>query len=673
MPWIIRQLIFVLIIGLNNIYYLVIFVPFLASILLLLSGNYFFWKSANLLLFSWQLSLLTFFFTLALTFDFFILKNGKTVEISILNWIDYGCLNIKLAGLFDTLTIVMLLVITVVSLLVQYYSKTYMKYDPHIIRFIAFLFLFTFFMILLVTSNNFIQLFTGWEGVGICSYLLINFWYTRIQANKAAIKAILVNRVGDTALAVGIFLVFVNFQTLDFYILSTLTADIKESSLVNINTIAFFFFLGAMGKSAQIGLHTWLPDAMEGPTPVSALLHAATMVTAGVFLLIRCSFLFQEATYILPIITIIGSLTTFLAASIAIVQNDIKKVIAYSTCSQLGYMFMACGLQSFNGAIFHLYNHAFFKALLFLTAGSIIHALDNEQDLRKMGGLINLLPFSYCMMLIGSLALMGFPFLSGYYSKEFILEISLSHYTIPSHFAFCLGTLSSGCTAFYSMRSLILIFFGNVNSYKKIIMSVHDTPLGMLSPMIVLAFLSLFTGFFSKDFFIGLGTPFWSNSISIYPVQYYNMVNAEFLPFYYKIIPLWFSFTGTTLAFLLFNFLLKNNKIYQFNSYYTFFNKKWFFDLLYNDLIIQRTLSIGYNVTYKLIDRGILETIYITGFSKNYLNLSTLFKQMQAGHPYHYLILGVIGGFYAIVYLVFFFNIKINGGILFLLIYLYHQ
>jgi len=340
-----------------------------------------------------------------------------------------------------------------------------MEHDPHLPRFMSYLSLFTFFMLILITANNFLQMFVGWEGVGLSSYLLINFWFTRIQANKAAIKAMLVNRIGDFALLLAIFTIYFIFNTLDYDIIFCLVPlAIKYQIWVGgftfsiIDTICILLFIGCMGKSAQLGLHTWLPDAMEGPTPVSALIHAATMVTAGVFLITRCSFLFEFSTLTLNLIVFIGSTTSFFAATTGLFQNDIKKVIAYSTCSQLGYMIFACGLSSYEVAIFHLSNHAFFKALLFLGAGSIIHSMSDEQDMRRMGGLRKLLPFSYAIMLIGSLALMGFPFLSGFYSKDIILEIASIKYTNFGQFSAILGTLSAFCTAFYSIRLLFFSF-----------------------------------------------------------------------------------------------------------------------------------------------------------------------------------------------------------------------
>lgn len=375
----------------------------------------------------------------------------------------------------------MLCVVTSISTFVHLYSTSYMENDPHVIRFMSYLSLFTFFMLILVTANNFLQMFIGWEGVGVSSYLLINFWFTRIQANKAAIKAMLINRVGDFALLLAIFTLYFIFNSLDYSIIFSLaplavtTQIIIGSFKINVLDLScILLFLGAMGKSAQLGFHTWLPDAMEGPTPVSALIHAATMVTAGVFLIIRCSYLFEFSPLTLNVIVLIGSCTAFFAATTGLFQNDLKKVIAYSTCSQLGYMIFACGLSSYEVGLFHLSNHAFFKALLFLGAGSIIHALSDEQDLRKMGGLKNILPFSYAIMLIGSLALIGFPFLAGFYSKDVILELSIAKYTTAGHFSFVLGTLAAFCTAFYSTRVLFLVFLANPNGNKKTIQNAHE-------------------------------------------------------------------------------------------------------------------------------------------------------------------------------------------------------
>jgi NADH-ubiquinone oxidoreductase chain 5 len=407
-------------------------------------------------------------------------------------------------SVFDSLTVVMLIVVTFISSLVHLYSISYMSEDPHSPRFMSYLSIFTFFMLMLVTGDNFLQLFLGWEGVGLASYLLIHFWFTRLQADKAAIKAMLVNRVGDFGLALGIFACFTLFQTVDFStIFACASVPINSWIFCNmrfnaITLICILLFIGAVGKSAQIGLHTWLPDAMEGPTPVSALIHAATMVTAGVFMIARCSPLFEYSPTALIVITFAGAMTSFLAATTGILQNDLKRVIAYSTCSQLGYMIFACGISNYSVSVFHLMNHAFFKALLFLSAGSVIHAMSDEQDMRKMGGLASSFPFTYAMMLMGSLSLIGFPFLTGFYSKDVILELAYTKYTISGNFAFWLGSISVLFTSYYSFRLLFLTFLVPTNSFGRDIVRSHDAPIPMAIPLILLAIGSLFVGYLAK-------------------------------------------------------------------------------------------------------------------------------------------------------------------------------
>jgi proton-translocating NADH-quinone oxidoreductase chain L len=387
---------------------------------------------------------------------------------------------------------------------------------------------------MLVTGDNFVILFLGWEGVGLCSYLLISFWYTRLQANKAAIKALVVNRVADFALTIGMVSIFFVFKSLDFHIVFPLAPFFVNSTLVFLGydlpvltLICSLLFIGAMGKSAQIGLHTWLPDAMEGPTPVSALIHAATMVTAGVFLIIKCSPLFEYVPTVLSVITFVGATTAFFSATIGLVQNDIKKVIAYSTCSQLGYMIFACGLSNYHVSLFHLANHAFFKALLFLSAGAIIHSLSNEQDMRKFGGLAPLLPFTSIMLLIGSLSLMGFPFLTGFYSKDLILELALTKYTVEGSFAYCLGLITAFFTSFYSFRVFYMTFIYKNNSFRSVITHVHELPWKMALSLSILSLGSIFLGYVAKDLFVGLGTDFWNHSILILP-EHNNQLDAEF-------------------------------------------------------------------------------------------------------------------------------------------------
>ena len=396
-------------------YLILIFLPLIGSFASGLFGRFIGSKGASFLtVFCLNV---TFFISLIIFYE--VAFVNCFVYIKLITWIDCELFNIDWGFLFDSLTVIMCCVVCFISSIVHLYSTEYMSHDPHLPRFMSYLSLFTFFMLILITADNYVQMFVGWEGVGLCSYLLINFWFTRIQANKAAIKAMIVNRIGDFGLALGIFIIFIKFKAVDYATVFALTPFFVEDNFnfVNFNfnilvLIGFFLFIGAIGKSAQLGLHTWLPDAMEGPTPVSALIHAATMVTAGVFLLARSSPIYEYIPLILNIITIVGASTAFFAATIGLVQNDLKKVIAYSTCSQLGYMVFACGLSNYFVGVFHLINHAFFKALLFLGAGSIIHAVADEQDMRKIGGIKNLIPFTYSMMIIGSLALIGFPFLT---------------------------------------------------------------------------------------------------------------------------------------------------------------------------------------------------------------------------------------------------------------------
>jgi len=549
---------------------------------------------------------------------------------------EYFCANWGLQ--FDSLTVIMLIVVTFISSLVHFYSTEYMAHDPHLPRFMSYLSLFTFFMLILVTADNFVQLFVGWEGVGLCSYLLINFWFTRIQANKAAIKAMVVNRIGDFGLALGIFLIYINFNSVEY---STVFALIPlyEFDFVYffgfnvhlLTLVALLLFIGAVGKSAQLGLHTWLPDAMEGPTPVSALIHAATMVTAGVFLLARCSPIFEYAPNALFVVTLVGAATAFFAASTGLLQNDLKKVIAYSTCSQLGYMIFACGLSNYSVGVFHLSNHAFFKALLFLGAGSVIHAVADEQDMRRMGGLKRLVPFTFAVMSIGSFALMGLPFLTGFYSKDVILEVAFSKYTNVGHFAYSLGTLAAFLTAFYSIRLSFLTFLSEPNGSKPVLLGAHDSPFRMALPLFVLVFPSILIGHASRDLFIGLGTSFWNNAIFIFPSNL-NIIDSEFAPQFFKLLPVLFSMTGAFCAFFFYTFSSKELYLLKTSSLgkkiYNFLSKKWFFDKFYNEFINQALLNFGYQVSYKIIDRGIIEMIGPFGLSKVvYKNTAILARQ----------------------------------------------
>jgi NADH-ubiquinone oxidoreductase chain 5 len=519
------------------------------------------------------------------------------VSIKLMSWIDSEFMLVSWGFNYDSLTVSMLLPVLIVSALVHIYSTSYMGEDPHNQRFFSYLSMFTFFMLMLVTGDNYLVMFIGWEGVGISSYLLINFWFTRLQANKAAIKALVMNRVGDWGFSIGLWAIFWTFGNLDFTTVFSLAPFMNEEL---ITVISICLLIAAMGKSAQIGLHTWLPDAMEGPTPVSALIHAATMVTAGVYLLLRSSPILEYGSTILIIITWVGALTAFFAATTGLLQNDLKRVIAYSTCSQLGYMVFACGLSNYSIGIFHLVNHAFFKALLFLSAGAVIHALNDEQDMRKMGGLVNLLPFTYTMILIGSLSLMALPFLTGFYSKDLILEVAFGQYLFTGNVAYWLGTISAVFTAFYSLRLLALTFLTYPNGPRINYLGTHEAPFIMAVPLVLLAIMSIFFGYVTKDLFIGVGTNFWGNSLFVHP-NHVSLIEAEFaIPTFYKLLPLMGSLFGGGLAlvlyhlFPLFTISLTENTLGR--TLYRFLNQKYWFDNIYNNLILSKLLNFGYTV-----------------------------------------------------------------------------
>jgi proton-translocating NADH-quinone oxidoreductase chain L len=621
---------------------LVLFLPLFSFFLAALFGR-FLGKGAC------YISVLNLFLSFLISSFFFlkVIYLGVSYKFILFSWIHADSLNINWGFLFDSLTIIMLIVITFISFLVHLYSLEYMSEDPHLCRFMSYLSLFTFFMLILVSADNFLQMFVGWEGVGLSSYLLINFWYTRIQANKSAIKAMLVNRVGDFFILLGLFLVFLVFNTLDYdsifllcISMSTYYFSFSNFDFFILDFICLFLFLGAMGKSAQFGLHTWLPDAMEGPTPVSALIHAATMVTAGVFLLARCSFIFEVSTLILNFIIFIGCITAFFASTVGLFQNDIKKIIAYSTCSQLGYMIFSCGLSSYDVAVFHLYNHAFFKALLFLSAGSIIHGVFDEQDLRRLGGLQTRLPFSYSVMLIGSLSLVGFPFMSGFYSKDCILELAYAKHSVLGHFSYYFGVLAVFSTAFYSTRLLYLGFLSEVNGNKKTIIFAHEPGIYMLIPLVLLCFLSIFSGFLSKDLIIGFGSSFFSDTVFVSEKNYLGG-DIEFIPVVAKLIPFFITLLSIFFCYLLYSFYtipfyrIKMSKVYNF--IFTFFNKKWYIDRIYNESISQNILSLGFDFFYKEIDRGFLEQVGPLGVVQLIKNSSSKIKTLRSGSVFHYI------------------------------------
>ncbi|BGT69170.1 NADH dehydrogenase subunit 5 (mitochondrion) [Umbelopsis nana] len=553
------------------------------------------------------------------------------VSIKLMSWIDSEFMLVSWGFNYDSLTVSMLLPVLIVSALVHIYSTNYMGEDPHNQRFFSYLSMFTFFMLMLVTGDNYLVMFIGWEGVGISSYLLINFWFTRLQANKAAIKALVMNRVGDWGFSIGLWAIFWAFGNLDFTTVFSLAPFMNEEL---ITVISICLLIAAMGKSAQIGLHTWLPDAMEGPTPVSALIHAATMVTAGVYLLLRSSPILEYGSTPLILITWVGALTAFFAATTGLLQNDLKRVIAYSTCSQLGYMVFACGLSNYSIGIFHLVNHAFFKALLFLSAGAVIHALNDEQDMRKMGGLVNLLPFTYTMILIGSLSLMALPFLTGFYSKDLILEVAFGQYLFTGNVAYWLGTISAVFTAFYSLRLLALTFLTYPNGPKINYLGTHEAPLIMAIPLVLLAIMSVFFGYVTKDLFIGVGTNFWGNSLFVHP-NHVSLIEAEFaIPTFYKLLPLFGSLFGGGLAlvlyhlFPLFTISLTENTLGR--TLYRFLNQKYWFDNIYNNLILSKLLNFGYT-TNKTLDRGVIELVGPYGLVNVFKNASSKITSLDTG------------------------------------------
>jgi NADH-ubiquinone oxidoreductase chain 5 len=578
---------------------------------------------------------------------------GNTVYVDLCTWIDSEMLHASWGLMIDSLTVMMLCTVTTVSGMVHLYSIGYMGEDPHVQRFMSYLSLFTFFMLVLVTGDNYLQMFFGWEGIGLSSYLLISFWYTRIQANKAAIKAMVVNRVGDFGLTLGMLAIFWVFNAIDYSTVFAAAPAVAGTTfsflgfeVEKLTVICLLLFVGVMGKSAQIGLHTWLPDAMEGPTPVSALIHAATLVTAGIFLMARSSPLFEYAPTALIVVTCMGAMTAFFAASTGLVQNDLKRVIAYSTCSQLGYMAFACGLSNYSVGIFHLMNHGFFKALLFMSAGAVIHAIADEQDMRRMGGLVQLVPFTYCMMLVGSLALMGFPFLTGFYSKDIIIEVAYAKYTVSGHFAHWFGCLSAFFTAFYSFRLVYLTFLARPNGLKTVIGGAHEVPLTMGVPLIVLSFGSIFWGYLAKDMIIGMGTDFWQSALFVLP-RHNLVIESEFIPSYVKLVPTILSFAGAILAIVLNHYYAKF--MYDISlspvglKIYAFLNKKWYFDKLYNEFINKPAVNFGYFVSFRSIDKGVVEVLGPYGALNTFTSLMKTTSRLQTGYIYHYAFIMLVG------------------------------
>jgi NADH-quinone oxidoreductase subunit L len=574
---------------------------------------------------------------------------GEPVIVDLFTWISSGDFDAAWALRFDQLTAVMLLVVTGVAALVHWYSIGYMHGDPGISRFFAYLSLFTFAMLMLVTADNFLQMFFGWEGVGLCSYLLIGFWYDRPAANAAAIKAFVVNRVGDFGFALGIMAIFFVFRTVDFDTAFAAAPDVAGQTLsflgMQIDTltlITMLLFVGAMGKSAQLGLHTWLPDAMEGPTPVSALIHAATMVTAGVFMVARLSPIFEYSDFTLTVITIVGATTALVAASIGLVQNDIKRVIAYSTCSQLGYMFFAAGVSAYSASIFHLFTHGFFKALLFLSAGSVIHAMSDEQDMRKMGGLWNKIPLTYSFFWIGSLALVGLPFFAGFYSKDAVLEAAWGAHSGVGNYAFTAGLIAAVFTAFYSWRLIFLTFHGESRASKEVQAHVHESPKSMTIPLMFLAIGAIFSGYLAVDWFFG-SDEFWGDSILILHAHQ-AVENAHHAPFWVKAIPSVAGIIGIAIAWWMY-MKAKDfpHKLATWNQeLYQLLLNKWYFDEVYDAMLVRPMKRLG-TLLWKVGDGKIIDGFGPDGISARVIDVARRATRLQSGYVYHYAFVMLLG------------------------------
>ena len=606
---------------------------------------------------------------------------GHEYVIPLLPWIHSGSFLVDWTVRVDTITAVMLVVVTGVSSLVHLYSIGYMHEDPHRPRFFSYLSLFTFAMLMLVTSNNFLQLFFGWEGVGLASYLLIGFWYTKPSANAAAMKAFIVNRVGDFGFALGIFGIWAVFGTLDFEAVFAAapgmvgkTFEFAGQNVDILTTLCLLLFVGAMGKSAQLGLHTWLPDAMEGPTPVSALIHAATMVTAGVFLVCRASPMFQLAPFALEFVTVVGATTAFFAASVGLFQNDIKRVIAYSTCSQLGYMFAAAGVAAYNAAMFHLFTHAFFKALLFLGAGSVIHSMHHEQDMRKMGGLWKAIPFTWAMMLIGNLALtgVGLPLLhigfAGFYSKDAIINATFAAHTGIGSYAFTLLLVAAGMTSFYSWRQFLMTFHGpyrgdahddhhhhaaadnhddghaddhGEHHHAPKLSEVHESPLVMLVPLAVLSLGALFSGMGFFHYFLGEGAhEFWRGSLVV------GHGEEGHLPLWVEFGPLVVTVIGFLVAYYYYILHPALAAAIQARKgmLYLFLYNKWYFDELYDFLFVRPALRLG-RFLWKRGDGTVIDGLGPDGIAARVLDATRGAVRLQTGYVYHYalaMLLGVV-------------------------------
>jgi NADH-quinone oxidoreductase subunit L len=597
----------------------------------------------------------------ALAFVNVALGHAPTTVV-LFTWIDSGAFEANWALRYDTLSATMIAMITLISTLIHIYSIGYMSHDDSQPRFMAYLSLFTFAMLMLVSADNLVQVFFGWEGVGLASYLLIGFWYHKPSANAAAIKAFVVNRVGDVGFALGIAAVFVLFGSVEF---DTIFAAAPEQQHVvwklagiemrAVELACVLMFIGAMGKSAQLGLHVWLPDAMEGPTPVSALIHAATMVTAGVFLVCRMSPLFELAPVALSIVTVVGASTALFAATVGCVQNDIKRVIAYSTCSQLGYMFFAAGVGAYPAAVFHLITHAFFKALLFLGAGSVIHAMSDEQDIRRMGGIWKKIPITYALMWIGNLALAGVPFFAGYYSKDMVLEAAFGAHSTVGMYAFICGLIAAFLTAFYSWRLLILTFHGQPRASAETMAHVHESPFVMVGPLLVLAVGAVFAGYLLYEPFVGHHwAEFWGASIFMRD-NGAILEAAHHVPEWVKRAPVVMGAAGILVAYAVYMGApsLPARLAQQFRGLYQFLLNKWYFDELYDRIFVRPALGLA-RTLWQQGDMGTIDRFGPDGVAGASRTTSALVVRLQTGQVAHYAFAMLIG--VAVLVSLFFFG-----------------
>jgi NADH-quinone oxidoreductase subunit L len=583
-----------------------------------------------------------------------------TTNIHLINWMKIGNFSADWSIKIDSLSSVMLVVVTYISSLVHIYSAGYMKGDKSIPRFMSYLSLFTFFMLILVTADNFLQLFVGWEGVGVASYLLIGFYHKKLSANLASMKAFIVNRVSDFAFILGVALIFFSFQSVNFIDVFSNVIMFSNDNLViwglrSIDIIAILLFIGAMGKSAQIILHVWLADAMEGPTPVSALIHAATMVTAGVFLVARCAPIFENSQIALDFITIIGATTAIFAATIALTQNDIKKIIAYSTCSQLGYMFFACGVGAYSAGIFHLFTHAFFKALLFLAAGAVIHALHHEQDIRKMGGIAKKLPITCAVMWVGSLALAGLPPFAGFFSKDMILETAYMSNSSFGQYAFYMGILAAFLTAFYSWRLLFVVFYGKTNLSKKDYNHIEEVPKIMSIPLILLAIASVIVGFIGYKYWnmVSQENNFFSNAIFL-SEDNNILAEAHNVSLFIKLLPLVVSAAAIFLAYIFYISKPELPKIIasKFQILYRISFNKYYFDEIYHVVFVKNIQKLSLRL-WKFWDAKIIDGIPNLTALICKDKLPKIITKFQTGYIYDYALimyLGVIAFIFALMF-----------------------